>query len=464
MSSNMEENVVYTKRERDENNQTSNGQGNAINSLNPKLWMLIEYRTQHPNSKILMKNYEVIAEKDVCVTGGRSGTSLEKMHTGNLIYLRKGTLLVQATIVTISDDKAFLDTELKDLVELQKSEHQPKKRRRTVTPNLSTSPTPTSDRPINPHYQRWNSHESKNGSPKQSSVIISNPNVQNYPPMTFDQQTQTDCKQTNYENTSNDGRLQKILVNEENVLRNQHNLSLENQELKQRINDLNTQMTEVKSMLQEVLTQMEYNKCTNKRRLDSRDTENNSIIVGITENNATVKTANSALNQPRILNLSHSSVSNPQFYNSISIEPIDASNDSNFSFSNSRMSLSASNQSIYHNINDSNVSGSTHNNSNSSNREYSISRHSQSLEVLNDDDGNGEDEIVIGINNTTVARNILANINWNSHTAATRRLLRAKFSREVLATHSLTGKPSPGELIIIFKLTRRSERLSKVPD
>lgn len=450
----MEDNVVYLKR--DESNQTSNGQGNAINTLTPKLWILIEYRTLHPNTKIPIKHYEVVDLKDVCGASGRGGTRLEPMHTGKIIYVRKDTLLVQATIVTISDDKGFLDTELKDLVELQKNEDQPRKRRRTITPKPSTSPTPTSDRQIT-LYQQWNSHESTNGSPKQSSVIKSNPNVQNCPPMTFDQQTQTDSKQTNYEILSNDGRLQKILVNEESVLRNQHNLSLENQELKQRINDLSTQMTEFKSMLQEVLTKMEYNKSTTKRKPDNRDVENNSIIVDIAENNATVKTANIVHNPPRILNLSHSSGSNPQFYNSISIEPVDASNDSNFSFSNSRMSLSASNQSIYHNINDSNISGSTHNNSNSSNRDYNISRHSQSMEVLNDDDGNGEDEIVIGTNNTTVTRNILTNINWNSHTAATRRLLRAKFSREVLATHSLTGKPSPGELIIIFELITHSD-------
>lgn len=445
----MDDNIVYIKR--DESDQTNNGHGNAINTITPKLWILIEYRVLHPNSKIPVKNYEVVDVKDVCGAGGRGSTRLESMHTGKIIYVRKDTLLVQATIVTISDDKAFLDTELKDLMELSKSENHPKKRRRTVTPKLPTSPTSPSERQMVPLYQRFNSHESANGVSNQSSVIISNPNVQNCPPMTFDQQTQTDTKLTNYENPANDVRFQKIIANEETMLRQQHNLSAENQELKQKINNLSTEMTEVKSMLTEILAKMDYTRQMNKRKID----ENNSIIVGIADTNSATKTESvgGIRNPPRILNLSHSTaVSNPQFYNSISIEPIDASNDSNFSFSNnSRMSLSASNMSLYHNANDSNVSASTHNNSNSSNREYTIAQHTQSMDGFHDDEGNGDDEVVIGNNNTTVPRNLLTNINWNSHTAATRRLLRAKFSREVLATHSLTGKPSPGELNFMEK-------------
>lgn len=51
--------------------------------------------------------------------------------------------------------------------------------------------------------------------------------------------------------------------------------------------------------------------------------------------------------------------------------------------------------------------------------------------------------IQIGPNNTTVSGSVYHSINWSSVREATRKLLSATFSREVLASHSLTGKPSP---------------------
>lgn len=434
--------MVYMKRE-DETNGLSSS---PMRSNAPKLWILVEYRTMQTNGKKPIKNYEVVDAKDVCGAGGRGNTRLEAMHTGKIVYVKKDSLLVQATIVTISDDKAFLDTELKDLMELPENLHQNKKRKRAHTPNSKVSPSPSVEHQIN-HYQRWNSHESTNGSPTQS-VIMSNPNVQNCPPMTFDQQTQTDFKHTNSENPMNDSRLQKILLNTENVLRGQHNLNIENQEMKQQINNLSNQMTEVKSMLKELLVKFDHNKNgNNKRNHDG----NSAVLVNVTENSPAPKAISHVQNPPRILNLSHPLSTSHQYYNSISIEPVEASNDSSMSFSNnSRMSLSASNQSIYHNLNETSMSESTYNNSNNSTstREYNVSKQAESLN--DDDDVNGDDEVTIGSNNTTVPRSVLANINWSSYRAATRRLLSVKFSREVLATHSLTGKPSPGELSMLY--------------
>lgn len=54
------------------------------------------------------------------------------------------------------------------------------------------------------------------------------------------------------------------------------------------------------------------------------------------------------------------------------------------------------------------------------------------------------DELVaIGPNRTTISAALLNNIDWQSHTVATRQLLRHKFSREMLATHTLSGKSWP---------------------
>ncbi|CAG9564586.1 unnamed protein product [Danaus chrysippus] len=56
---------------------------------------------------------------------------------------------------------------------------------------------------------------------------------------------------------------------------------------------------------------------------------------------------------------------------------------------------------------------------------------------------NNEDKVPIGDGNAVVPARLLKHMDWTSYTNATRKLLTAVFSRKVLATHSLTGKPSP---------------------
>lgn len=124
--------IVYVKRDADE--------GTPV----PVLWMLIEYRTRNR-----MKNYEVVAAKDVSVGGvggSRSNIGLESMHTGKLINVKKETGNVQATIVTISDDKTFLNNELKDLLQMEKEEYEMhgNKKRKRCTPKMDNIATQSS--------------------------------------------------------------------------------------------------------------------------------------------------------------------------------------------------------------------------------------------------------------------------------------------------------------------------------
>lgn len=433
--------IVYVKRDADEGTQV--------------LWMLIEYRTRNR-----MKNYEVVAAKDVSasgVGGSRSNIGVESMHTGKLINVKKDSGMVQAAIVTISDNKNFLESELKELIQMEKEEyelHGNKKRKRgPKVDNIATQSSSTST-----SYARWNTkntHEQssniENGTMNKQSVIKSNPNVQNYPPMTFDQQTQTDFK-ANPELTSTEMRFNKILAAQEDILRDVHTVTEENHNIKQQVASLRVEVAEIKTLLKGISEKLTHQ----NDGVHSTSTDFNrssSSILNSTQSSTVLvptRTPNNA-NPPRILNLSHQSNYTPHSlnYNSISIEPvIEASNDSNFSYSNhSRMSLSASNQSIYQadtNHNDSaNLSGMKH--------EYSSSNNtSKNADSFADEVGDPNEEVILGTNNTTVARSVLLNINWNAHTAATRRLLRAKFSREILATHSLTGKPSPGMYLSYF--------------
>ncbi|CAH0548001.1 unnamed protein product [Brassicogethes aeneus] len=59
------------------------------------------------------------------------------------------------------------------------------------------------------------------------------------------------------------------------------------------------------------------------------------------------------------------------------------------------------------------------------------------------DKENNKKMVTIGSNGTKVENKIYEAIKWGNHSAATKTLLKTCFTREVLATHSLTGKPSP---------------------
>lgn len=54
-----------------------------------------------------------------------------------------------------------------------------------------------------------------------------------------------------------------------------------------------------------------------------------------------------------------------------------------------------------------------------------------------------EGDVMIGINKTAVPVHVLRAIDWKSYKTATRKLLTTLFTREMLATRSLTGRPSP---------------------
>lgn len=52
---------------------------------------------------------------------------------------------------------------------------------------------------------------------------------------------------------------------------------------------------------------------------------------------------------------------------------------------------------------------------------------------------------VLGVNGTMIHKTILQGLNFDNPSAVTRKILVGVFDRETLASHSLTGKPSPGE-------------------
>lgn len=61
------------------------------------------------------------------------------------------------------------------------------------------------------------------------------------------------------------------------------------------------------------------------------------------------------------------------------------------------------------------------------------------IEEWNDCDG----DVSIGVNKTLVPVHVLRAIDWKNYKTATRKLLTTLFTREILASRSLTGRPSP---------------------
>ncbi|GBP02553.1 Protein insensitive [Eumeta japonica] len=73
-----------------------------------------------------------------------------------------------------------------------------------------------------------------------------------------------------------------------------------------------------------------------------------------------------------------------------------------------------------------------------------LSTYDTNLQQQNEDRSHEETAMVsIGPNNTRVPAKFYNSMRWTSASIATRKLLSAIFNRKVLATHSMTGKPSP---------------------
>lgn len=247
------------------------------------------------------------------------------------------------------------------------------------------------------------------------------------PPMTFDQGTQTDFKLSATEGGLSQSKdVMKITQQLEMLIIENQQLRKENQQTKQLVTDLANHTYDVKTMMKDIHKKLEIND-RDPHIINSQMKTNNEPIVLFT------KSSN------QIVNLSHAEIDN-----NVAIETYDVNNESsNISYSNCSRLSAVSNASIYN----STMMANHHQSSSTSD-----SLKSTQTSMVNDIKHNWNvieideisDEVVIGTNGTRVHKTILDSVKWNSHSHATRKLLSALFTREVLATHSLTGKPSPG--------------------
>lgn len=218
-----------------------------------KLYILVEWESINgdPNTFSVIDTAELILHS----TGG---SAREILHTGKTIFVRKYKKVQKATIVMISDDKQFIDTELKQLRKMAAdnlyrntvaaqqlntvatNQEQQAKRRR-----METIVTPTDEQePASPEYEpmptqsqiataNWvnncKNERIVSPSPSVMSVQVGRPaTFSKPPPMTFDQQTQTDTRFFPQENNrSNQPELAKILSLLETILTEQKTIRME---------------------------------------------------------------------------------------------------------------------------------------------------------------------------------------------------------------------------------------------
>lgn len=313
------------------------------------------------------------------------------------------------------DDKGFLETEMRNL-------------NRAPSGLLKTSDD-RGHKPVETYKRRRKMTRSPTGS--------MSPNIEKQmsaPPMTFDQGTQTDLKSSTDGTVSQSIELFKISQQIDMLLIENQHLRKENQQTKQMVTDLINCTYDLKGMLKDM-----------KRKIDLNDRDPHIINSQMKANNEPIVLFTKSSNQ--IVNLNPAEIDHE-----MSIETYDVNNEtSNISYSNCSRLSAASNASIQlHNstMMASQKSSPSTVHTTSNNAHSSMEDIKQNWNVIEIDEIS--DEIVIGANGTKVHKSVLDTIKWTSHSHATRKLLSYLFTREILATHSLTGKPSPGKRFALF--------------
>lgn len=407
------------------------------------LWILIECLVDGAGSY-----YKVISATDVVAPR-------EQMHTGKSIKYRIGKTVFDGTIVIISDDKKFLETELEQMQKKANStirqhpfeEKICKKevyKRRRINNDTSNPPiilNNQSSLPARLPSPAWSNNT--NDLSNQSTIV----QTTSIPPMTFDQQTQTDFKSILPNDTLVHTKISdNVLLNLEDIAKEQKRLQTSNYDTKEQLKNMSSECQQIRIIVEEILKRLD--KATSviveEHELDpqsqplQRDEEHYIYESGQLQCNSSTPS--------KILNFKSNDFSN--------VEIVDyVTHDSNGSMSTNENQLLNGTNSIYGNLYNSS-SNLLEKSSNSTGKKAAKRKHaSKAAEQLkrdwsdNENDDDLQEQVPIGNNLTTVPRYILKRINWASHTSATRKLLTSLFSRETLASHSLTGKPSPGKKI-----------------
>ncbi|XP_058451849.1 uncharacterized protein LOC131430707 [Malaya genurostris] len=419
--------------------------------------------------------YSIIDSSELVLQGNNMR---ETIHTGKNILVRRGKKVQQATVVIISDDKQFIETELRQLRKMaadnlfrnmstlsqNQNIDQNNKRRRTESVAIAQNEI----EPASPEYEPMpipSQIATANwvNSCKPDRVISPSPSVMTMhlstpfpppkaPPMTFHQQTQTDCRFFPQESSrSNQPELARILSLQESILAEQKSVRMENEYNRKMMYDIVEQLNSFSETLKNLVSKVDSVQKYEITEMGKEDPVSNvsSYVVlgtgGEESRDRLSSVTDSVLPRPMPSN---------ENSNNLTMDQISIHEDSNMSFSQTKFSPPDDNSSATStpkNLNFCNrLSASALSLSNASMHSQSSNTLNQNKSIVNDvlkdwhdEDSDDSEMTPIGPNNTMVKKQVLRAINWTSYKAATRKLLMTLFSRSMLASHTLTGRPSP---------------------
>lgn len=409
-------------------------------SNNERLWLLVE------ESYSGRTNYSIVDLEEVI-----GAPTKDNMIRGKTVKIRKGKLTLPVTVVIISDDREFLENEMLKLRNASsmviKEEPTtsviqtplPKRRR---TQNEITILNEQNFPPQNPFVTIQNNTATAMtgerlylscSSPGPASAIPLPHRIISAPPMTFDQQTQTDVVGPAFDESPHFMKdeilssLRMFVAAQETVLQQQKCYVSESAETNKLVHTLVEQMDILKAMVVDAnmkIGQLEHKNFVPQNSpilLNSSQLMNNSSISGTQLSSTT--------DQSEYIITLHTGTSN---------------NNSRSSFDEANCSTSSDYGSAVRTPLGVQKKYNSHASLNESNSLASGIITDWVKDEINEITvGTESDFVVIGSNKTEVAGHIIRQIDWKSHTGATRKLLMALFDRDILATHSLTGKPSP---------------------
>ncbi|CAO1304457.1 unnamed protein product [Diamesa serratosioi] len=417
---------------------------------NKMIWLVVEMESAILNKYFLVEADDVLGYQD-----------LDILNTGKLVYVSLNGKLQRCNVVMASEDKKFIFEEYKQLNKvsednLKMKDVQFKKRRRMSSPqpgcskrmddndsSLSgwsgVSEAATHDRIISPSVNL-------------KQKLAKSYETRHIPPMTFDQGTQTKRESTGLNFSNEIIRLLEInehLMNEQKVVVSETKVNrLLMESYSEEFITLKKSMRSIEHKF-ELLMQERNNKndSTTSKKVSSTKILNGSVqpyyIIDGSIGGSIDDTKNAI------------SINGSKF--EYTVEEIPDANDSGRSTSrmsfNQDQSTMMSNSSLTSGEFNSTKKQSFRRSASSSNFSMQSSssstpltktgRQSNSNQSLTEEWADVEGDFMIGSNKTVVPVHVLRSIDWGNYKSATRKMLITLFSRETLATRSLTGRPSP---------------------
>ncbi|XP_052896790.1 uncharacterized protein LOC128303769 [Anopheles moucheti] len=521
-------------------------------------WALIEWETSNgePSSYTVINSSQIVEiSRENSRSDEENGQQMRDsaLYTGKLIHVLRGRYIMPATIVIISEDRQFLETELHELRMMAannliaKSIPQTQPYRKLGMPTLKqygrasqavTMQSQQNTIPTSPENitstKRQRCDSGSSSSVKEIEARVSSACVQGAvqeetrhsfngdisyqkvlpplkpaaarfnrsdsatkpaPPMTFDQQTQTTGASSDV-TASYDAKFVRILSYLESVMAEQKGYRMESEYNRKLLHELQEKISEQHEMLRNVQKRVAETKHTtpSKANPESQATQSSSgdILIeevveqyssepGVGSNTMVIDSYETSNGDHLVMNSVIDSDQQWKTHDDTIAEEQQTSN-SNHSWTSSNNNRT---QTLDYPTRSSTISQPMDKSSEVTSKTsmLEVKKHDETVvlstnqthsnsakmvhELINNDwdDSMQENErnnnqkqgknvttmsstrmVAIGSNNTMVCSTVLENIKWVSYKYATRKLLQAVIPRNVLATHSLSGRPCPSHL------------------